>query len=149
VANSGYSHYIFGLTNILPCFCVGELNPQVCPSILVTPHINQVLSANFMRHSLAYRPEFQTRLLHLRGHDLWGCPFSAFRISYIFCCIIELDNYLWDSGFGGLACWPLVPKFAGSYPAETVGFFKRKNPQHAYLRRGSKSRLSHVVLYGT
>ena len=32
------------------------------------------------------------------------------------------------SGFGGLeiACWPLVPKFAGSYPAEAVGFLGRK-----------------------
>jgi len=28
------------------------------------------------------------------------------------------------SCFGGLevACWPLVPKFAGSHPAEAVGF---------------------------
>ena len=33
-----------------------------------------------------------------------------------------------DSGFGGLevACWPLVPKFAGSNPAEAVGFFRAK-----------------------
>ena len=32
------------------------------------------------------------------------------------------------SGFGGLdvACWPLVPKFAGSNPAEAVGFFREK-----------------------
>ena len=32
------------------------------------------------------------------------------------------------SGFGGLgvACWPLVPKFAGSNPAEAVGFLGRK-----------------------
>jgi hypothetical protein len=45
------------------------------------------------------------------------------------------------SGFGGLeaACWPLVPKFAGSNPVEAVGFFGRKNPQHAFLRRGSKA----------
>jgi hypothetical protein len=34
---------------------------------------------------------------------------------------------------------PLVPKFAGSNPAEAVGFFGRKNPQHAFLRRGSKA----------
>ena len=37
------------------------------------------------------------------------------------------------SGFGGLevACWPLVPKFAGSNPAEAVGFLRvNKNPQH-------------------
>jgi hypothetical protein len=33
-----------------------------------------------------------------------------------------------QSGFGGLgvACWPLVPKFAGSNPAEAVGFFRAK-----------------------
>ena len=31
-----------------------------------------------------------------------------------------------------------IPKFAGSNPAEAVGFFGRKNPQHAFLRRGSK-----------
>jgi hypothetical protein len=28
-------------------------------------------------------------------------------------------------------CWPLVPKFAGSNPAEAVGFLRvNKNPQH-------------------
>ena len=39
-------------------------------------------------------------------------------------------------GFGGLgvACWPLVPKFAGSNPAEAVGILGRKNPQHTFLR---------------
>ena len=39
----------------------------------------------------------------------------------------------YHSGFGslGVACWPLVPKFTGSNPAETVGFLGRKNPQHA------------------
>ena len=45
------------------------------------------------------------------------------------------------NGFGGLgvACWPLVPKFAGSNPAEAVGFLGRKNPQRAFLRSGSKA----------
>ena len=33
----------------------------------------------------------------------------------------------------------LVPKFAGSNPAKAVGFLGRKNPQHAFLRRGSKA----------
>ena len=52
-----------------------------------------------------------------------------------------LTVYTTSNGFGGLgvACWPLVPKFAGSYPAETVGFLGRKNHQHAFLRRGSKA----------
>ena len=52
-----------------------------------------------------------------------------------------LDNERLRSGFGGLgvACWPLVPKFAGSNTAETVGFLGRKDPQHAFRRRGSKA----------
>jgi hypothetical protein len=33
-----------------------------------------------------------------------------------------------------VACWPSEPKFAGSNPAEVVGFFRmKKNPQHAFL----------------
>ena len=46
-----------------------------------------------------------------------------------------------DSGFGGLevVCWPLVLKFAGSHPAKAVGFLGTINPQHAFLRRGSKA----------
>ena len=37
-------------------------------------------------------------------------------------------SILYISGFGGLgvACWPLVPKFAGSNPAEAVGFLGAK-----------------------
>ena len=44
------------------------------------------------------------------------------------------------SGFGGLevACWPLVPKFAGSKPKPS-DFLGLKNPQHAFLRRESKA----------
>ena len=57
-----------------------------------------------------------------------------FKLDIICVCI-------YTSGFGGLgvACWPLVPKFAGSNPAEAVGVLGRKNPQHAFLRRGSKA----------
>ena len=52
-----------------------------------------------------------------------------------------LFTFVSKSGFGGLevACWPLVPKFAGSHPAEAVGFLGRRSPQHAFLRRGSKA----------
>jgi hypothetical protein len=47
---------------------------------------------------------------------------------------------LTKSGFSGLdvACWPLEPKFVGSNLAEAIGFFRAKNPQHAFLRKGSK-----------
>jgi hypothetical protein len=43
-----------------------------------------------------------------------GCSALIFKVIY--------------SGFGGLgvACWPLVPKFAGSNPAEAVGYLRAK-----------------------
>ena len=63
---------------------------------------------------------------------------------YIYIYIFKpTDVSLKISGFGNLevAFWPLVPKFEGSHPAEAVGIFraKRKNPQHVFLRRGSKA----------
>jgi hypothetical protein len=41
---------------------------------------------------------------------------------------IHFGNQIHFSGFGSLevACWLLVPKFAGSNPAEAVGFFRAK-----------------------
>jgi hypothetical protein len=40
----------------------------------------------------------------------------------------EVSSKVYRSGFGGLevACWPLVPKFVGSNPAEAVGFLRAK-----------------------
>jgi len=46
-------------------------------------------------------------------------------------------EYCRKSDFGGLEV--SLPKFAGSNPAEAVGFFGQKYPQHAFLRRGSKA----------
>jgi hypothetical protein len=44
-----------------------------------------------------------------------------------------------------VVCWSLIPKFSSSNPAEAVGFLKGdKNPQHAFLRKGSNYR-SHVA----
>jgi len=45
------------------------------------------------------------------------------------------------NGFGGLdvVCWPLVPKFAVSHPAEDVEFLGWKNPQHAFSWRRRKA----------
>jgi hypothetical protein len=49
-----------------------------------------------------------------------------------------------------LACWPLVPKIAGSNPAEAVGFFPGvKNPDHAFLWKGSKAVGPMSYIYGT
>jgi hypothetical protein len=44
-----------------------------------------------------------------------------------------------EDGFGGLVVSILATEFAGSNPAEAVGFFGHpKNPQYVFLRRGSK-----------
>ena len=50
-------------------------------------------------------------------------------------------------GFGGLgvACWPLVPKFAGSNPAEAVGVLGAKKSSARLPSEGKESRRSHVV----
>ena len=46
---------------------------------------------------------------------------------YELLAVIRLTQHT-ISGFGGIgiACWPLVPKFVGSNPAEAVGFLGRK-----------------------
>jgi len=59
-----------------------------------------------------------------------GIPHTFFRkLSPIFKRLRGLE----------VACRPLVPKFVGSHPAETVGFLGRKNPQYTLLRRESKA----------
>ena len=49
-------------------------------------------------------------------------------IGAYFCRTAMLTEVTEGSGFGDLevACWPLVPKFAGSNPAEAVRFFRAK-----------------------
>jgi hypothetical protein len=43
-------------------------------------------------------------------------------------CMYVLYNYHVTSIFGGLgvACWPLIPKFGGSDPAEAVELLRTK-----------------------
>ena len=47
---------------------------------------------------------------------------SLFSVSIM----LSFQPYCNASGLGGLevACWPLVPKFVGSNPAEAVGFLR-------------------------
>ena len=63
---------------------------------------------------------YRTRKVHCRFHN------SRTASPYL----NSIFKTLWKllRGFCGLgvACWPLVPKFAGSNPAEVVGFFRAK-----------------------
>ena len=60
---------------------------------------------------------------------------------------VIFEGYNVMNGFGGLgvACWPLVPKFAGSNPAEAVGFLRAKKSSARLPSEGKESRRSHVV----
>ena len=56
---------------------------------------------------------------------LWNTEWK--QITHIPTHHVCMNIYIYIySGFGGLgvACWPLVPKFAGSNPAEAVGFLR-------------------------
>jgi hypothetical protein len=56
---------------------------------------------------------------------------------YIMCDIYEWGGMVW-TGFVWLRV-RISGEFAGSNPAEAVGFFGHpKNPQYAFLRSGSK-----------
>ena len=68
--------------------------------------------------------------LHLSSHVR-----SFWRLLIIVANCWLIVSRLW-SGYGGLevACWPLVPKFAGSNPAEAVGFFRAKNSSASFGR---------------
>jgi len=65
------------------------------------------------------------------------CPTQLHLVGHFYKICIMMHG----SVFRGLevACWPLVHNFTGSHPAEAVGFLGRNNPQHTFLRRGSKA----------
>ena len=94
-------------------------------------------------HCATSAPLFTAYLICLYSEWLAYLCFSCYIafVSNLFSSLFYIDILHFYSGFGGLgvACWPLVPKFADSNPAEADGFLGRKNPQHAFLRRGSKA----------
>ena len=69
---------------------------------------------------------------------LWGS-----LIQFVVCCIYVYQSVCRlvqkykcvISGFGGaeVACWPLIPKFAGSNPAKVIGFLKGDKKSSARL----------------
>ena len=71
--------------------------------------------------------------LRIHGSDKYWNHFIKGRCTDLRCLVVKLRDHRYGttrhldyntSGFGGLevACWPLIPKFAGSHPAEAVGF---------------------------
>jgi hypothetical protein len=83
----------------------------------------------------------------LLNQEYWNCCEQCNYRNRMYRLDINVDYVSKQSGFSVLevACWPLVLKFAGLHPAETIGFLGQKNPEHAFLRRGSKNRRCHIV----
>jgi hypothetical protein len=50
----------------------------------------------------------------------YDCSLNCFCLLHmrIYYCTVSTASVVW-----WLACWPLVPEFAGSIPTEAVGFF--------------------------
>ena len=71
---------------------------------------------------------FSRYLLFLKILFFCGYPQSLKEKSYNLLRFLYSNYIMLPSGFGGLgvACWPLVPKFVGSNPAEAVGFLRAK-----------------------
>ena len=75
-----------------------------------------ILTQLFQSHFTNVLLEFICRPHKLGAHQFQG----------------KIKLYIYTSSFVDLevACWPLVPKFAGSNPTEAVGFLRvTKNPQ--------------------
>ena len=63
----------------------------------------------------------------------FSSPFTLVHFTLRCVMVQQCATFFNCKFFGGLevACWPLVPKFTGSNPAEAVGFLRvNKNPQH-------------------
>jgi len=59
---------------------------------------------------------------------------------WIFCVVVAGVCGMWNNTVDFGLLFYVLWKFAGSNPAEAVGFLRgEKNPQHAFLRRGSKA----------
>ena len=87
------------------------------------------------RWRISYQiPSDQLHLLTSCGHQNED-TFSHTHTAYYFkpYRIISKAKMLTVSGGLEVACWPLVPKFAGSNPTEAVKFFRAKKKSSARL----------------
>jgi hypothetical protein len=95
-------------------FCIQVLNTDYVTRLLCKCNVHKILVQPSHREELhVFKRQYKQH-----GEIINACEFFLRNI---------------PSGFGGLdvARWPLVPKFAGSNPAEAVGFLRvNKNPQH-------------------
>ena len=68
------------------------------------------------------------RIIFIKGQTSWSSLCMHLNQNCKSDKCIYISYKLINKMFGGLevACWPLVPKFAGSNPAEAVGFLRAK-----------------------
>jgi hypothetical protein len=81
---------------------------------MIIPVFDQQADTPWLKHLLRSGDSVQVQF---RASQNWVCTWST---------SFDGLEVAWSTSFGGLevACWPLVPKFAGSNSAEAVRFFK-------------------------
>ena len=107
------------------------------PCMLHAPHISIILNKTRYQYCVRSRKNevhhllFSKSLLPLHSAAQTFAQHPVHKPSHLdLSCIYTIHNFISIilCRFGGLgvACWPLVPKFAGSNPAEAVGFLGAK-----------------------
>ena len=97
-----------------------------CLTVTYVIHCVVILLENQCQGSLDVSL-FLFRWIH---HLVHNHQMSSIKVLFLFLPLSFILCRLFQTlyGFGGIevACWPLVPKFAGSNPAEAVGFLRAK-----------------------
>jgi len=88
--------------------------------------LQQFFHSYFKRHKYVFLYHYSIFIPSNASSDMHSHTVHA--VSHPWLQITFVVFYHSVSGFGGLevACWPLVPKFAGSHPAEAVGILGQK-----------------------
>jgi hypothetical protein len=114
-----YSFWLITHSSVMACLWITSNTWYIRSSSLSPQRSNTLPDIQLLK------PKLDHRLIHYHNWTADGTPWN-----------LE-DIY---RRFAEVAGLPLILKFAGSNPAEAVGFLKGdKSPQHAFLWKGSKT----------
>jgi len=129
------THFCWRLSHPQGQSAAGRFKPKKNSNVTIGNRTRDLLACSAVQNKLCHRmcclhgavinlgqySNSTNRYVYIHGHG--KLYLLVFKHSSNFVLVYA------EYGFGGLgiACWPLVPKFAGANPAEAVGFLGRKN----------------------